>query len=59
MLARCSRLYERLLGEERNWLDQGMTAFEQALESQDLRRIVTIRQQVEQFLARYEAGDLL
>lgn len=59
VLARCARLYERLLGEERNWLDQGMTAFEQALESQDLRRIATLRQQVEQFLARYEAGDLL
>lgn len=59
LLARCSRLYERLLGEERVWLDQGLTAFEQALDSQDLRQIATLRQQVEQFLERYEAGDLL
>lgn len=59
LLARCSHLYERLLGEERNWLDHLLTAFEQALESQDLRRIAAMRQQVEQFLERYEAGDML
>lgn len=57
LLARCSRLYERLLGDDRSWLDRGMTAFEQALESQDLRHIVTIRQQVEQFLERYETEE--
>lgn len=59
LLARCSHLYERLLGEERSWLDQLQTTFEQALESQDLRRITTLRQQVEQFLERFEAGDML
>lgn len=58
LLARCSRLYERLLGEERRWIDEGLTAFEQALESQDIRRIATIREQLEQCLRQYD-GDIL
>lgn len=58
LLARCSRLYERLLGEERRWVDEGLTAFERALESQDIRRIATIREQLEQRLRQYD-GDIL
>jgi molecular chaperone HscC len=56
LLARCSRLYECLLGSERDWINQLTTEFEQALESQDLRRITLIREHVEQFLRRYEEG---
>ncbi|MEY1580892.1 Hsp70 family protein [Providencia manganoxydans] len=56
LLARCARLYEFLLGEDRYWIDQVTTEFERALDSQDQRRIAAIREQVEQFLGRYE-GD--
>lgn len=56
LLARCSRLYERLLGDERGWADQLATAFEQALESQEIRRIATVREHVEQFLSQHEEG---
>ncbi|EPM3463978.1 Hsp70 family protein [Providencia stuartii] len=56
LLSRCARLYEFLLGEDRYWMDQVTTEFERALDSQDPRRIAAIRQQVEQFLSRYE-GD--
>ncbi|WP_350317206.1 molecular chaperone HscC [Pectobacterium aroidearum] len=54
LLARCSRLYEHLLGEERRWIDELLTAFEQALESQDVRCIATMRGRVEQFLRQYD-----
>jgi molecular chaperone HscC len=54
ILARCSRLYEHLLGEERRWVDELLTAFEQALESQDIRSISTMRERVEQFLRQYD-----
>ncbi|MDW5499818.1 molecular chaperone HscC [Pseudomonas lundensis] len=54
LLARCSHLYECLLGDERRWADQFTTAFEQALESQDLSRIATVREHIEQFLRQYE-----
>ncbi|MGU3414963.1 Hsp70 family protein [Enterobacteriaceae bacterium C34A] len=54
LLARCARLYEHLLGEERRWIDELLTAFEQALESQDVRRIAAMRINVEQFLRQYD-----
>ncbi|ADO46930.1 Hsp70 family protein [[Enterobacter] lignolyticus] len=54
LLTRCARLYEHLLGEERQRIDELLTAFEQALESQDVRRIATIRGYVEQFLRPYD-----
>ncbi|KFX08244.1 Hsp70 family protein [Pectobacterium wasabiae] len=54
LLARCSRLFEHLLGEERRWIDELLTAFEQALESQDVRCIATMRGRVEQFLRQYD-----
>ncbi|OAT14701.1 DnaK family chaperone protein [Buttiauxella noackiae ATCC 51607] len=54
ILARCSRLYEHLLGEERRWVDELLTAFEQSLESQDIRSISTMRGRVEQFLRQYD-----
>ncbi|RRZ90324.1 Hsp70 family protein [Erwinia sp. 198] len=58
LLARCSRLYERLLGDERAWMDRLTTAFEQALESQDLRRIASSREDAEHFLQQYKEGLL-
>jgi len=58
LLARCSRLYERLLGDERAWVDGLTTAFEQALESQDLRRIAAVREEAENVLRQYESGTL-
>ncbi|WP_167732491.1 Hsp70 family protein [Providencia rettgeri] len=54
LLARCSQLYEFLLGDDRLWVDKITTEFEIALNSQDLRLIATFRQQVVQFLKRYE-----
>ncbi|EPO2453839.1 Hsp70 family protein [Providencia rettgeri] len=54
LLARCSQLYEFLLGDDRLWVDKITTEFEAALNSQDLRLIATFRQQVVQFLKRYE-----
>ncbi|MDN4627204.1 Hsp70 family protein [Erwinia sp. PsM31] len=58
LLARCSRLYERLLGDERAWMDRLTTAFEQALEGQDLRRIASSREDAEHFLQQYKEGLL-
>ncbi|QIZ48225.1 MULTISPECIES: Hsp70 family protein [Dickeya] len=58
LLMRGARLYERLLGDERSLVDQYMTAFEQALEGQDARQIVTMRQRVEQILNSYDQGTL-
>lgn len=46
LLLRGSRLFERLLGEERVWIDNVMSVFEQALDSQDERRIADVRQKV-------------
>ncbi|HGN1706513.1 TPA: Hsp70 family protein [Providencia rettgeri] len=57
ILARCSQLYEFLLGDERLWVDRVTTEFERALNSQDLRLIAEIRQQVNQFLQRYERNS--
>ncbi|MEQ5564239.1 Hsp70 family protein [Providencia hangzhouensis] len=54
LLARCSQLYEFLLGDDRLWVDKITTEFEIALNSQDLRLIATFRQQVVQLLKRYE-----
>ena len=54
LLARCSQLYEFLLGDDRLRVDKITTEFEAALNSQDLRLIATFRQQVVQFLKRYE-----
>ncbi|MGD8107003.1 Hsp70 family protein [Pantoea sp. FN0302] len=46
LLLRGSRLFERLLAEERVWIDNVMSVFEQALDSQDERRIADVRQKV-------------
>jgi len=58
LLARCARLYERLLGDERAWIDRLTTEFEQALESQDPRRIASSKENAERFLQQY-AEDAL
>ncbi|HGU9770105.1 Hsp70 family protein [Morganella morganii] len=54
LLLQCSRLYEFLLGDERAMADYITTEFEQALNSQDFRRISTVRQNVVQFLEQYK-----
>ncbi|MDU2733657.1 MAG: Hsp70 family protein, partial [Mixta calida] len=58
LLLRGSRLFERLLGEERAWIDNVMSVFEQALDSQDERRIADVRQKVCEALDTVE-GTLL
>ncbi|UCB32907.1 molecular chaperone DnaK (plasmid) [Duffyella gerundensis] len=54
LLLHGSRLFAFLLGEERAWIDNVMSVFEQALESQDERRIADVRQKVEEALAQFE-----
>lgn len=54
LLARCSRLYERLLGDERACIDRLTTEFEWALESQEPQRIERSAREVELFLNSYE-----
>lgn len=54
LLLQCSRLYEFLLGDERAMADYITTEFELALNSQDFRRISTVRQNVVQFLEQYK-----
>lgn len=54
LLLRGSRLFERLLGEERAWIDNVMSVFEQALDSQDERRIADVRQKVCEALASFD-----
>lgn len=59
LLLRGSRLFEFFLGEERAWIDNVMSAFEQALDSQDERRIAEVRQKVQDALAQFdERGPL-
>ncbi len=54
LLARGERLFQQHLGAERDAVGQAMTAFQQALESQDPRRIESVRGQVAAFFARLE-----
>ncbi len=54
LLLHGSRLFAFLLGEERAWIDNVMSVFEHALESQDERRIADVRQKVEEALAQFE-----
>lgn len=54
LLLHGSRLFAFLLGEERAWIDNVMSVFEQALESQDERRIADVRQKVSEALAQFE-----
>lgn len=56
LLERCSRVYEQLLGEDRSMADLLATEFEQALESQDLRRIAAMRDPITAFLRKHEMG---
>lgn len=55
LLLRGARLYAFLLGEEREWIDNVIHAFELALNSQDERRISDVRQKVIDVLSRFEA----
>lgn len=54
LLLRGSRLFTCLLGEEREWIDNVISVFEQALNSQDERRIADVRQKVVDALAQFE-----
>lgn len=54
LLLRGSRLFEVLLGEERAWIDNVMSVFEQALASQDERRIADVRQKVYEALSQFD-----
>lgn len=54
LLTRGTRLYQFLLGEERAWIDNVIHAFEQALNSQDERRIADVRQKVIEAFAHFD-----
>jgi len=54
LLQRGSRLFTGLLGDERAWVDNVLSVFEQALDSQDERRIADVRQKVVEALAQFE-----
>ena len=54
LLLRGSQLFEFLLAEERAWIDNVMSVFEQALDSQDERRIADVRQKVSEVLAKFD-----
>ncbi|WP_413722066.1 Hsp70 family protein [Sodalis sp. RH23] len=56
LLDRGARLFNVLLGDERQWADTVITAFEQALDSQDPRQIALTRQRVEAALDRLDDG---
>jgi len=55
VLTRCNQLYSFLLGEERRQVDEALSAFEQLLDSQDMRQIAEFRQHLEQMLSRYDS----
>jgi len=54
VVTRCNELYRFLLGEERQQIDAALSAFEQLLETQDVRQIADFRQHLEQMLTRYD-----
>lgn len=56
LLARGARLYSVLLGDERTRVDEVMSAFEYALDSQEPRIIRQMREQTEQALNQLETG---
>ncbi|QIL82871.1 molecular chaperone HscC [Diaphorobacter sp. HDW4A] len=55
LLARAERHYTQLLGPWRELLSNTMLAFEMALETQDDRKIVAPRKQLEELLSRIDA----
>ncbi|QDQ26282.1 molecular chaperone HscC [Chitinimonas arctica] len=56
LLARADRLYQQLLGEQRQWLAQETARFQAVLESQDEALILPARTELKQFLDEIE-GD--
>ena len=59
LLARAERHYTQLLGPWRELLSNTMLAFEMALETQDDRKIVAPRKQLEELLSRIDAEPFL
>lgn len=53
LLAQGAQLYERCLAEERTTLDAYITYFELALDSQDVRRIATTRDELKAAIAHF------
>jgi molecular chaperone HscC len=58
VLARAERLYQQLRGARREWLDAQISAFEQVLAAQDLRRAAAARRQLEEQLDAIEREPL-
>jgi molecular chaperone HscC len=59
LMARAERLYEESLGERRSYVAQLLAAFEQALASQDGRRIGELRGEIEARLNELEGAPWL
>jgi len=56
MVARLERLYQELLGDERETAGYLATQFQQILETQDERKISEVRKQIAEQLDRLERG---
>jgi molecular chaperone HscC len=59
LLARAERLFEQLRAEQRQWLGQMITQFEQRLASQDLRVVEPARKEFERLLDDVERNSFL
>jgi molecular chaperone HscC len=59
LLARAERIYQQLLGRERDWIGGQIAMFERALESQDARIIVPAQRNLGEALAHIESNSFL
>ena len=59
VLARAGRCFEALLGDERLFVGQLISSFEQAIEGQDPRTIATVREEVAKALDQIEGQQFL
>jgi len=59
LLARAERIYQQLLGRERDWIGGQIAMFERALESQDARIIAPAQRHLGDALAHIESNSFL
>jgi len=59
LLARAERIYQQLLGRERDWIGGQIAMFERALETQDARVVVTVQRNLGEALSHIESHSFL
>ncbi len=59
LLARAERIYQQLLGRERDWVGGHIALFERALETQDARVIVTAQRNLGEALSHIDSNSFL